>query len=122
MWVYKQSTGEFFKDGARLGIGYSGAPGHKNKPDDEHLSNRGPIPRGRYRIGPVVAIEGKGPVCIDLAPTAEQRANMHGRGGFLIHGDSISAPGTASRGCIILRRSIREAVVASPDKDLEVVR
>jgi hypothetical protein len=46
---------------------------------------------------------------------------MFGRSGFLIHGDSIIRPGTASRGCIILAREIREQIAASGDADLEVV-
>ncbi len=121
MWTYKQSTGELFQEGgARLGVGYSGAPEFLNKPDAENLSNRGPIPRGHYHIGPVVEVDGKGPVCINLQPRTGQ--DMHGRGGFLIHGDSIAAPGSASHGCIILRRSIRELIAASEDRELEVVR
>lgn len=120
MWTYKQSTGEISIDGAAIGVGYSGQPECKNNPDAEHLVNRGPIPRGRYRIGDLVTVKGKGPVCIDLNPLPGQ--DLHGRGGFLIHGDSIKSPGTASHGCIILPRKIREIIAESPDRELEVVR
>jgi hypothetical protein len=46
---------------------------------------------------------------------------MCGRGGFLIHGDSISHPGDASDGCIILTRPEREAIVKTGSKMLIVV-
>jgi hypothetical protein len=38
-----------------------------------------------------------------------------------MHGDSIKARGCASRGCIILPRSVRELVWQSGDTVLEVV-
>jgi hypothetical protein len=122
MWTYQQSTGRLSHDGTFVAFGYSGDAAHRDNPDADHLSNRGPIPRGRYAIGPVIRIASKGPVVIDLEPTLEQRPRMHGRGGFLIHGDSIARPGTASQGCIILGRRVREGIVASLDRDLEVVR
>jgi hypothetical protein len=44
-----------------------------------------------------------------------------GRAGFLIHGDSVKAPGTASHGCIILPRAIRDRIAVSEDTRLCVV-
>jgi hypothetical protein len=44
-----------------------------------------------------------------------------GRGEFRIHGDSIAHPGTASHGCIILPRAVRDAIWRSGDRALEVV-
>jgi hypothetical protein len=52
----------------------------------------------------------------DLAPTGTSP-----RTGFLIHGDSIEHPGTASHGCIIMPRAIREAIAQNDDHDLNVV-
>jgi hypothetical protein len=46
---------------------------------------------------------------------------MFGRDGFLIHGDSVEHPGTASHGCIIMSRAIREAIAQSDDHELNVV-
>jgi len=46
---------------------------------------------------------------------------MCGRSAFLIHGDSIAAPGTASHGCIILARPDRERIAESGVKQLVVV-
>jgi len=45
---------------------------------------------------------------------------MFGRGSFRIHGDSIKNPGTASHGCIIAPRSVREKIIAGTDKKLIV--
>jgi hypothetical protein len=46
---------------------------------------------------------------------------MCGRDNFLIHGDSIAAPGTASHGCIILNRLARERIDAARVGPLVVV-
>lgn len=119
MWIYKQSTGELFRGGAKVAIGYSGAGPHKNKPEDERLAFQGPIPAGRYEISAPFHSDAKGPVVMHLHPVDGQE--MHGRGGFLIHGDSIAAPGTASHGCIILPRPVRLAIGASGDAELEVI-
>jgi Protein of unknown function (DUF2778) len=45
--------------------------------------------------------------------TPDPSNDMCGRSGFLIHGDSVSHPGDASDGCIILSRAEREAIVKS---------
>jgi hypothetical protein len=47
--------------------------------------------------------------------------NLFGCHGFLMHGDSIEARGSASRECIILPRAIRELVWHSGDTVLEAV-
>lgn len=115
MWTYEQTTGRLSRNGVIVSFGHSGDGDRRNDPDAEHLTNRGPIPRGRYRIGDVVTVEGRGPVCIDLHPVPGQ--NLHGRGGFLIHGDEA-----ASHGCIILGRRTRQLIAESDDRELEVIR
>lgn len=40
----------------------------------------------------------------------------------MIHGDSIARPGTASEGCVILDRSMREQIWSGGDHTLEVTR
>jgi hypothetical protein len=50
-----------------------------------------------------------------------QQNEMYGRAGFLIHGDSLEHPGTASLGCIVLGRLYREAIWASGDHQLQVI-
>jgi hypothetical protein len=47
--------------------------------------------------------------------------NMYGRDGFMIHGDSISNPGAASEGCIIMPHFARIAIANSTDKSLQVI-
>jgi hypothetical protein len=53
---------------------------------------------------------------MDLTPHAG--TNTFGRSAFMIHGDTISHP--ASRGCIVLRRSIREQINSGIDRELVV--
>lgn len=116
---YEISTGKLSKDGAALGTGYSGQPSCKNDPAKCDQHNEGPIPPGRYMIGDPIDTPTHGPYVLRLSPDAANE--MHGRSGFLIHGDSAARPGTASQGCIILPRAVREAVHASGDRLLEVV-
>lgn len=119
MIKYKIVNGEITRDGALLGKGYSGQPECKNDVTKCDMHNHGPIPPGQYDIGEPVDTATHGPFVLTLSPHAENE--MYGRSGFLIHGDSVVHPGTASQGCIILPRAVREAVHASGDKLLEVV-
>lgn len=126
-WKYNQSTGEMFKpDGSLLAVGYSGSGGGKNNPDMQGVHNVGPIPQGQYNIvmitdekGQAVDYEHKKAPVMHLLP--DQSNEMHGRSGFLIHGDSISEPGTASQGCIILGHVERMRIAGSADKWLLVI-
>lgn len=107
---YRQSTGVFFvddpQDGRKtLGIGYSGQGSGYNNPDAEHIVRVGPIPRGVWRVGTAINHPRLGRFAIPLY--SEGRA-PHGRGGFYVHGDNRRGNGTASSGCIILSRIIRE--------------
>lgn len=121
MWTYKQSTGELSHDGALVGKGYSGAnPDGKNNPAMESIANVGPIPQGRWQVvGKPFDTTTHGPFCLRLWPAVSTMT--YGREGFLIHGDSLEMPGMASQGCIILARPLRNMVVVSGDRDLEVV-
>jgi hypothetical protein len=97
--------------------GYSGFDYGKDNPDMERVPFMGPIPRGEYRIiWPHTS--SKGPITPALRPVGH---TAHERTDFLIHGDSINNPGNASRGCIILRRPVREAIINSGDRSLEVI-
>ena len=122
-WIYDQDTGEFYQTdgkGNRLpgtgGTGYSGAPGHVNSPGSERIKNKGPIPRGRYRIEPPNSR--RGPKTLPLTPLPS--TNTFRRGGFLIHGDNGERNRSASEGCIILGPNIRDQVIKSGDNNLEV--
>lgn len=50
-----------------------------------------------------------------------QGHNAHGRTRLEIHGDSLSHPGRASSGCIILPLAIRQQISNSGDDILDVV-
>lgn len=117
-WTYKISTGEMSREGFTA-RGYSGQPACKNDPAKCGIQNEGPIPPGLYTIGKPRDTDTHGPFVLPLTPDVAN--DMHGRSGFLIHGDSISKPGTASHGCIILPRIARNTVHASGDTSLEVV-
>ena len=119
-WTYSQKTGELLQNGEHVAIGYSGAADGKNNPEMQEVHNVGPIPRGDWAInGPPVDSRDHGPYVLRLEPGPA--TETHGRSGFLMHGDSKIHPGTASHGCIILPRAVREHVWQSGDRDLEVV-
>ena len=86
--------------------GYSGFGGGKNNPDAEGLVGYGPIPKGLW-LATRCPHTRKGPVAFYLHPVGH---DAKGRTEFMIHGDSIRAPGTASRGCIVLERAAREEI------------
>jgi hypothetical protein len=120
MWTYDIGSGRLYADGGGLvGVGYSGVPEFKNDYGAGSLVDQGPIPSGLYTIGAPVDTETHGPYVLPLTPDPSNQ--MFGRSGFLIHGDSIAAPGTASKGCIILARDVREKIGTSMDHDLQVV-
>ena len=118
MWKYVQSSGDLFLNGQYMETGYSGAvPDGKNNPDKECVRNVGPIPRGYYNIG--AARVGPTPITLPLTADKPNYCNT-GRSGFLIHGDNSTS--TASEGCIIMSRGLRQTIADSKDKRLLVVR
>ena len=125
MWRYDQSSGELTRDGKFVSKGYSGNGRGKNNPALEAVPGIGPVPAGKWKLVEVYNSANVGPFAIVIhAVDAKPGDDTHqptGRGSFRIHGDSIRAPGTASKGCIILPRAVREAMWRSGDHDLEVV-
>ena len=118
-WQYNQRTGRLQRNGHDVSTGYSGMGIGRNNPVMENARDLGPIPRGRYRIGPQYRHPTKGPVTMALEPIGHA---AHGRTHFLIHGDSIRNPGNASEGCIVLDRAARQAIAASGDNEIEVIQ
>lgn len=118
MWIWKQKTGILLHDEEVAGSGYSGTGLGKNNPSWQHIKNTGPIPQGLYNVGAASDTPTHGPHVLPLYPSPEN--NMFGRSEFLIHGDSKEHPGTASRGCIILPRFVRELISESGDLQLTV--
>lgn len=118
-WNYEQATGKLSTPlGEVIGIGYSGYGEGKNNAEMQDIHDIGPIPLGRYSIGAPHDTVTHGPFVLPLYPHPENE--MFNRDGFLIHGDSKSMPGTASHGCIIMARDVREAIARSMDKELLV--
>ncbi len=119
-WTYSQKSGSLSQDDQEVAKGYSGSGPGKNNPAMQEVHNVGPIPRGEWTItGPPVDTKAHGPYVLKLNPAPE--TETFGRSGFLIHGDSKEHPGTASQGCIVVSRAVREKVWTSGDKDLKVV-
>lgn len=125
MWVWDQSAGLLSRDGKVVGKGYSGNGRGKNNPSMQAAKSVGPIPRGVWRLTQVYDSANTGRYTIMLlARDANPSDDTHqptGRGSFRIHGDSIRNPGTASHGCIVLPRVLREQMWKSGDHDLTVV-
>jgi hypothetical protein len=121
MWTFDVVKGEFRDPDGKLvtAAAYAGHGDGKNNPALEYLHDVGPLPRGTYTIGAPHTDPEKGPLVMPLI--ARPDVDTFGRGGFLIHGDSIDAPGTASHGCIILPRFARQLVADSTERTVQVV-
>jgi hypothetical protein len=117
-WTFSQSSGILTHDGKHVATGYSGHDDGKNNPDKQAVADVGPCPQGRYSIGPPRDSDHVGPYAMPLTPMPG--TNTFGRSSFMIHGDSIVHPGTASHGCIILLRDARQQIVGSHDTELIV--
>lgn len=125
--VYEQRTGMFVilsvEDGGIERVlyekrGYSGRDRCRNNHECEVLKAKGPIPCGFYRI--VEAAHRRfNPPSFRLDPVSTNE--MHGRSGFWIHGDSMTNPGNASHGCIILDLNARIGITVYQPETLEVV-
>jgi hypothetical protein len=119
VWTYVQKTGELLRDGLHIAVGYSGWKNGKNNPEMQNVEEAGPIPVGKYFIGTPHDTLTHGPFVLPLTP--DPGNEMFGRSAFLMHGDSVVDPGTASRGCIIMSRAVRTEVAESGDKLLQVI-
>lgn len=111
-FMYVQSTGAIFicdsEDGRTLvARGYSGKGSAINAGDFEKVIATGPIPRGLWRIDPAIVHVRLGKIAIPLRP---QGHDAHGRSGFYIHGDNRFGDRSASSGCIILSKAVREFI------------
>jgi hypothetical protein len=121
MWTYAQSTGRLTDpEGVPLANGYSGRGAGLDNPSAQATVDVGPIPAGQWTIGAFFDDPGgKGPMVCHL--TACKGTETFGRTGFMIHGDNTQANHSASEGCIVLSRPLREQIAASGDSSLEVI-
>jgi hypothetical protein len=116
MWRYGQASRELLHDDRFEGSGYSGSGAGRDAPAMQEREGVGPIPQGRYRIGPAYDDPRLGPCVMHLDPLPG--TNTFGRSLFRIHGDN--ARHDASHGCIILGPAIRRLIAADPDRALLV--
>ena len=119
-WRYEQATGDLYHDKEFVGTGYSGAGvtvmEGRNNPHMQDVPTRGPVPVGKWTIGPAGTSAHVGPVSMHIG--ACPGTNTFGRSDIMIHGDNKSS--NASHGCVILARPIREMIASSGDHDLLV--
>ena len=109
--------------GLVTGKGYSGHDTATlptlNNPIFERVQGVGPIPQGLYKLSTWEDYHPKlGEVVVELVP--EPTTNTYGRSGFFIHGDNQQMDYTASDGCIILSKNLREALRQSGETELTV--
>lgn len=119
MWTFVQRTGELFHDGEFVNRGWAGRLGGYKNPALQNVHDVGPLPCGLYTIGEAHHHPELGPVTMNLEPAPGNE--MFGRSDFRIHGASVVAPLLSSKGCIVMMRTVREAIAASPDKELQVI-
>lgn len=119
MWTFDRSKGRISYTDGQDYTAYSGFGDGKNNVQMQDVQNVGPIPAGSYTILFPRTTVSHGPYVLPLVP--DPANEMFGRSGFLIHGDSIENPGTASHGCVIVARSVREAIWSSNDHRLTVI-
>jgi hypothetical protein len=124
-WEWSQSAGSLTHvddaSGARELVytgGYSGHGEGINNPDMENVRHVGPLPRGSSRIGPQ---QDNGRLRASMRLTPAPSNNMHGRSGFLIHGDNGRGYRSASEGCPVVPRWVRDEISGSGDDCFNVV-
>jgi RHS repeat-associated protein len=124
-WQYSQSSGQLNHVSGQTGVtlvgtGYSGHGLGLNNPAMQNVQNVGPIPQGTWTIEPQQNnTTGSGrnlPASMRLSPHDEIN-----RAGFLIHGDNGRGDQSASTGCIILNREIRNQIGRSNNNILKVI-
>lgn len=117
MIIFKISTGELFLDSENasagpqslIGHAYAGHPPHVNDASATNLHAQGPLPVGLYTIGaPEDHPESVGAFALPLTP--DPINTMFGRSGFFCHGDNPLGNQTASDGCIVTARQVRELI------------
>lgn len=118
-WKWDQSAGELSRNGAFVSKGYAGRGKGINNPAAQGEVGIGPVPRGHWRIGEPYDSDNTGRYTLALVP--QPGTDTLGRSQFRIHGDNSKLNQSASHGCIILPRVIRQRIWASGDHEIEVV-
>lgn len=120
MWYYERKTGRLTDSAGHLiGEGYAGHGEGLNNPLLSHVPNVGPLPAGAYLLDNPHDSPHTGAFSINLIP--DPKNEMFGRSLFRMHGDNNELNHTASDGCIIMPRRVREFVWHSGVRDLIVI-
>lgn len=119
MFIWDQSAGILYRNGKIVAKGYSGRDYGLNNPDAQNAQGIGPIPRGIWSIIGRKDNGSTGPLTLILEP--QPGTDTCGRSQFRIHGDNAKLNKTASHGCIILPRHIRQLIWDSKDTVLSVI-
>lgn len=124
MWTWQQTSGQMLNaTGTLIGTGYAGRGDGLNDQAMQSEKGIGPLPRGKYTIGPLLSSHTVGNVvlvwCAQLTP--DPANEMFDRAGFMIHGRKSLTDMDASEGCIVLDFNPRMQVLKSEDRDLMVV-
>ena len=90
-----------------LGAAYAGNGAALNNASMTWIKGHGPLPVGKYFIGsPIDLPQSVGQFALPLEPDPSN--DMMGRSGFYIHGDNPALDHSASDGCIVAARSMRQ--------------
>lgn len=125
MWTFNHCNGRLYgPDGSHVASGYAGGNEGKNPEGINNHSMQdqkgiGPLPTGFYIFGDPVPQSKLGPFAIPLIPDSSN--TMYGRGDFYCHGDTLAMNHSASEGCIIMPRQVREEIWNSGDRQLAVI-
>jgi hypothetical protein len=118
-WTFQITSGTWLnQNNIPVGKGYAGHGDGLNNPAMCNVPDVGPLPQGRYTIGQPIQDNCVGIYALPLTPDPANQ--MFGRFGFYIHGDNPELNHTASDGCIILPRAVRNDIANSGDDDLIV--
>ncbi len=117
-WKDSQCSGQLCSPaGSAVGSGYSGRGAGLNNPAQQAVADVGPIPQGEWSIGAFFDDpHGKGPIVAHLTPVS--LTQTFGRSGFMIHGDNEMLNHSASEGCVVLPRALRQMIMSSADRAL----
>lgn len=87
---------------------YSGKGVDQNKTSSENLKMKGPIPRGWWDIKSGYAHPKLGNPTFNLDPHAD--TDTFDRDLFRLHADNLRGDNSASEGCIVCSRAVREQI------------
>lgn len=113
MWIFKQKTGDLYRNDRHIAVGYAGFGDGKNNPLAQHIHGVGPLPQGAYWIGEPADDPHLGKYVLRLTPVTGTQ--LFGRGGFAVHGFNALHPADSSHGCPVFELPHRKLIHESGD-------